>query len=256
MWSRCPRGKRKRWKRRKRRRKDCATGRITVDICRGHRAEECQLFVYALARIQHHGDLFSPACVAEEHKLLQGDDAGSWSRLEVVSDFYWIRKLSLTNRHLAPIDSRSRQGNGPTAITFTHSLAKRKSQHCELPRQPHNQHPQWHNYRSLSSTSIYRYHYWLLYRLPEFPDPEAAPGNQLIAPVGKFLLPSTAANTLECCEGAKEDLISFRGSSENFRIARPKLLTQILLSLSLTLAGVDELMVEDGEHYLYWYKKL
>jgi len=23
-----------------------------------------------------------------------------------------------------------------------------------------------------------------------------------------------------------------------------------------TLAGVDELMVEDGEHYLYWYKKL
>lgn len=47
------------------------------------------------------------------------------------------------------------------------------------------------------------YHYWLLYRLPEFPDPEVPPGNQLIAPV-----------------------------------------------------GVDELMVEDGEHYLYWYKKL
>ncbi|KAG5672904.1 hypothetical protein PVAND_002992 [Polypedilum vanderplanki] len=47
------------------------------------------------------------------------------------------------------------------------------------------------------------YHYWLLYRLPEIPDPESPPGNQLIAPV-----------------------------------------------------GVDELMVEDGEHYLYWYKKL
>jgi hypothetical protein len=37
-----------------------------------------------------------------------------------------------------------------------------------------------------SCCSIYRYHYWLLYRLPEFPDPEAPPGNQLIAPVGKF----------------------------------------------------------------------
>uniref|UniRef100_A0A1B0FJY2 Uncharacterized protein n=1 Tax=Glossina morsitans morsitans TaxID=37546 RepID=A0A1B0FJY2_GLOMM len=47
------------------------------------------------------------------------------------------------------------------------------------------------------------YNYWLLYRLPELPDPNNAPGNQLIAPV-----------------------------------------------------GVDELMVEDGEHYLYWYKKL
>ncbi|XP_055373396.1 uncharacterized protein CG3556 [Condylostylus longicornis] len=47
------------------------------------------------------------------------------------------------------------------------------------------------------------YNYWLLYRLPEQPDPQSPPGNQLIAPV-----------------------------------------------------GVDELMVEDGEHYLYWYKKL
>lgn len=47
------------------------------------------------------------------------------------------------------------------------------------------------------------YNYWLLYRLPELPDPNNPPGNQLIAPV-----------------------------------------------------GVDELMVEDGEHYLYWYKKL
>ncbi|GAB0088126.1 Uncharacterized protein CG3556 [Sergentomyia squamirostris] len=47
------------------------------------------------------------------------------------------------------------------------------------------------------------YNYWLLYRLPELPDPANPPGNQLIAPV-----------------------------------------------------GVDELMVENGEHYLYWYKKL
>lgn len=39
--------------------------------------------------------------------------------------------------------------------------------------------------------SICRYHYWLLYRLPEFPDPEAAPGNQLIAPVGKFPIPDS-----------------------------------------------------------------
>ncbi|XP_059049737.1 uncharacterized protein CG3556 [Achroia grisella] len=47
------------------------------------------------------------------------------------------------------------------------------------------------------------YHYWLLYRLPEIPDPSSPPGNQLVAPV-----------------------------------------------------GVDDLLVEDGEHYLFWYKKL
>lgn len=29
------------------------------------------------------------------------------------------------------------------------------------------------------------YHYWLLYRLPEVPDPSAPPANQLVAPVGK-----------------------------------------------------------------------
>lgn len=29
------------------------------------------------------------------------------------------------------------------------------------------------------------YHYWLLYRLPEIPDPSAPPANQLVAPVGK-----------------------------------------------------------------------
>ena len=55
----------------------------------------------------------------------------------------------------------------------------------------------------LGSFLLCRYNYWLLYRLPELPDPNNPPGNQLIAPV-----------------------------------------------------GVDELMVEDGEHYLYWYKKL
>jgi hypothetical protein len=39
---------------------------------------------------------------------------------------------------------------------------------------------------SRCSLSVCRYHYWLLYRLPEYPDPEVPPGNQLIAPVGKF----------------------------------------------------------------------
>lgn len=42
------------------------------------------------------------------------------------------------------------------------------------------------------------YHYWLLYRLTEIPDPASPPGNQLVAPVGKglsfcfadFLVPS------------------------------------------------------------------
>lgn len=48
---------------------------------------------------------------------------------------------------------------------------------------------------SLAASSLFhsvcRYHYWLLYRLPEFPDPEAAPGNQLIAPVGKLFIPDS-----------------------------------------------------------------
>lgn len=47
------------------------------------------------------------------------------------------------------------------------------------------------------------YHYWLLYRLPDVPDPLAPPANQLVAPV-----------------------------------------------------GVDGLLVDDGDHYLFWYKKL
>lgn len=47
------------------------------------------------------------------------------------------------------------------------------------------------------------YHYWLLYRLPELPDPSAPPANQLVAPV-----------------------------------------------------GVDALLIEEGDHYLFWYKKL
>ncbi|KAH8270962.1 hypothetical protein KR044_005305 [Drosophila immigrans] len=68
------------------------------------------------------------------------------------------------------------------------------------------------------------YHYWLLYRLPELPDPNNTPGNQLIAPVGKFP---------NICITSKGNLLN-----------------------RLSIAGVDELMVEDGEHYLYWYKKL
>ncbi|KAI5696022.1 hypothetical protein M8J75_007061 [Diaphorina citri] len=47
------------------------------------------------------------------------------------------------------------------------------------------------------------YHYWLLYRLTQVPDPTHPPGNQLVAPT-----------------------------------------------------GVDDLLVENGEHYLFWYKKL
>ncbi|XP_023029412.1 uncharacterized protein CG3556 [Leptinotarsa decemlineata] len=47
------------------------------------------------------------------------------------------------------------------------------------------------------------YHYWLLYRLPEVPDPLTPPANQLVAPV-----------------------------------------------------GVDDLLIEEGDHYLFWYKKL
>lgn len=31
------------------------------------------------------------------------------------------------------------------------------------------------------------YNYWLLYRLPELPDPSSPPANQLVAPVGKYI---------------------------------------------------------------------
>jgi gastric intrinsic factor len=48
-----------------------------------------------------------------------------------------------------------------------------------------------------------RYHYWLLYQMPDLPEPANPPGNNLITPV-----------------------------------------------------GVDGLTVEDGQHYLFWYKKL
>ncbi|XKL64168.1 hypothetical protein PGB90_004254 [Kerria lacca] len=47
------------------------------------------------------------------------------------------------------------------------------------------------------------YHYWVLYRLQEFPDPKNPPGNQMVAS-----------------------------------------------------RGVDDLIIKDGEHYLFWYKKL
>lgn len=39
------------------------------------------------------------------------------------------------------------------------------------------------------------YHYWLLYRLPEIPDPASPPGNQLVAPVGKSYLPITLVSS-------------------------------------------------------------
>ncbi|XP_022907113.1 uncharacterized protein CG3556 [Onthophagus taurus] len=47
------------------------------------------------------------------------------------------------------------------------------------------------------------YHYWLLYRLPEVPDPLVPPANHMVAPV-----------------------------------------------------GVDDLLIEEGDHFLFWYKKL
>ncbi|XP_066149142.1 uncharacterized protein CG3556 isoform X1 [Euwallacea fornicatus] len=47
------------------------------------------------------------------------------------------------------------------------------------------------------------YNYWLLYKLPEVPDPSVPPANQLVAPV-----------------------------------------------------GVDDLLIDEGDHYLFWYKKL
>lgn len=86
-------------------------------------------------------------------------------------------------------------------ITFIHWLGKRKNlegKNCEDSSIYFGQ-----KLKFSIILSSHSYNYWLLYRLPELPDPSNPPGNQLIAPV-----------------------------------------------------GVDELMVEDGEHYLYWYKKL
>lgn len=50
---------------------------------------------------------------------------------------------------------------------------------------------EWPNGHYVHSIAGYKeepmgYHYWLLYRLPELPDPQAPPGNHLVAPVGKF----------------------------------------------------------------------
>ncbi|CAD7086977.1 unnamed protein product [Hermetia illucens] len=42
------------------------------------------------------------------------------------------------------------------------------------------------------------YNYWLLYRLPELPDPNNPPGNQLIAPVGKYFLSKSPAQDPLC----------------------------------------------------------
>ncbi|XP_066601325.1 uncharacterized protein CG3556 [Prorops nasuta] len=66
----------------------------------------------------------------------------------------------------------------------------------------------WPNGHYLHTLAGYKeepmsYHYWLLYRLPNYPDPSSPPGNQLVAP-----------------------------------------------------GGIDDLTVSDGEHYLFWYKKL
>lgn len=76
MRPRRPRNERQRREWREWRRKDRPARRIAVDICRRHRAEERELFVHPLAGIQHHGNLFAPTRVAEEHELLQSDDTG------------------------------------------------------------------------------------------------------------------------------------------------------------------------------------
>lgn len=67
---------------------------------------------------------------------------------------------------------------------------------------------EWPNGHYVHSLAGYKeepmgYNYWLLYRLPELPDPSVPPANQLVAPV-----------------------------------------------------GVDDLLIEEGDHYLFWYKKL
>lgn len=176
----CRKGGKRKWRKwREWWREDCTTSGITVNICWRHWTEKRQLFLHALAGIQHHRNLFATACFAQKHELLQSDDTGSWSRLEVI--FYSIMFEEVFANEAFLTDSHLRPGNGPTAIIYTHSLAKRKNQHCES-----HQHNHQRLRRHYLCFSICRYHYWLLYRLPEFPDPELPPGNQLIAPVGKF----------------------------------------------------------------------
>uniref|UniRef100_A0ABD2WGG0 Uncharacterized protein n=1 Tax=Trichogramma kaykai TaxID=54128 RepID=A0ABD2WGG0_9HYME len=68
------------------------------------------------------------------------------------------------------------------------------------------------------------YHYWLLYRLPSPPEPSSPPGNQLVAPGGN-----------------------------NFKIILVKCSN---LKSIFSITGVDDLQISDGEHYLFWYKKL
>lgn len=86
---------------------------------------------------------------------------------------------------------------------------------------------EWPNGHYVHSLAGYKeepmgYNYWLLYRLPELPDPSVPPANQLVAPVGEYLLIKA-----KCFH-----------SNSKFHI------------------GVDDLLIEEGDHYLFWYKKL
>lgn len=70
-----------------------------------------------------------------------------------------------------------------------------------------------------------KFNYWLLYRLPEMPDPNNLPGNQFINSVISLSITSTMD---------KNKMVFVF----NFQM------------------GVDEIIVENNYHYLYWYKKL
>ena len=80
-----------------------------------------------------------------------------------------------------------RPENGQMGTMYTPWLVKKKSPEGKFAlnytKKKTNKLQGYHEFCFLLNL---RYNYWLLYRLPELPDPNNAPGNQLIAPVGRF----------------------------------------------------------------------
>ena len=84
------------------------------------------------------------------------------------------------------------------------------------------------------------YHYWLLYKIPKDPNPESPPPTTYVTPAGKICLVSLTfhpATTLP----------------NNVSISNIILVNMLNYS---NLLGVDNLIVNDDDIYLYWYKKI
>lgn len=81
-----------------------------------------------------------------------------------------------------------------------------------------------------------KFNYWLLYKLPDMPDPNKLPENKFINSVSNALY-FVAPNNIYIYSVHRYQYHQF-------------------YSLHKLQIGVDEMIVETNYHYLYWYKKL